>query len=117
MIAPPFGRGRYLVKGVRSLEDRYAITLFLTVLTIGSLAAAGEQTGGEIAVALTGATLLFALRTSGVSSEVLRAAQVVVAIAVVGSVVALWVGDSGWAAGAESSIGFVIAAIVPVAIL
>ena len=114
---PPPGRGRSLVKGVRGREDGYGITLFLTILTIGSLAAAGVQTGGVIAVALTGATLLFALRTSGVSSEVLRAAQVLVAVAVIGSLVALWVGNSRWAAGAESSIGFVIAAIVPIAIL
>ena len=119
MIAPPPspGRGRSLAGSVRGREDGYGITLLLTILTILSLAGAGERTGGLVAVILTGATLLFALRTSGSSPRVLHIAQVMVVVAVAGSALALVLGDGSWAIGAQIAIGLAIAAIVPFVIL
>lgn len=117
MIEHPAGRGRSAVHSVRSREDGYGITLVLTILTVGSLAAAGEKAGGLIAVILTGATLLFALRTSGARPHVQRVAQVVVVVAIAGSALALALGDAGWAAGAQICIGLGIAAVVPFVIM
>ena len=111
------GRGR-VARTVRQREDGYGLTLLLTILTIGCLAATGTGTGGGIlTVALTGATLLFALRTSRVRPRVLRTAQVLVGIAIAASALTLLSGDTRLATAATSVIGFVIAAIVPFVIL
>ena len=114
---PPGGR-RTLRSTARELQDGYGLTLILTILTIGCLAAAGVGTGGGLlAVVLSGATLLFALSTSRVRPGVMRVAQVLVVVAIGASAVALWSGDVAIAQQAVGMIGLAIAAVVPVVIL
>jgi len=111
------GRGR-IARTVRQIQDGYGLTLLLTILTVGCLAATGVGTGGGLlAVALTGATLLFALNTSRARPRVMRTAQILVAGAVAASALALFTGDTRASEVAVGTIGFAIAAVVPVVIL
>jgi hypothetical protein len=111
------GRGG-VARTVHQLQDGYGLTLLLTILTIACLAVTGSTRGaGILTVALTGATLLFALSTSGARPRVLRAAQIFVGIAIAGVLVSSLAGDDQLAESASTWIGFVIAAIVPFAIL
>ncbi len=111
------GRGRR-VKAMRHVQDGYGLTLVLTILTIGCLAATGVGTsGGLLAVALSGATLLFALNTSRARPAVVRAARIFVVAAIAASGLALAFGDPAVAETAVGTIGFAIAAIVPIVIM
>jgi hypothetical protein len=111
------GRGR-LARTVRQVQDGYGLTLVLTILTIATLAATGVGTGGGLlAVALTGATLLFALNTSRARPRVMRTAQILVAVSIAASALAIFTGDTHASEVAVGTIGFAIAAVVPVVIL
>jgi len=110
-------RQLHLRERARRIQDGYGITLLLTVLSIACLAAAGEGKGGWIAVALTGATLLFALSTSGARPKVMRVAQALVVLSVVSAALAGLFGDPHTAEAIETAIGFTIAAVVPFVIL
>jgi hypothetical protein len=109
---------RRWVPAVRSVQDGYGIALLLTVLTISALALGGVGTlGGLVGVILAGATLLFALRTSGARPRVMRLGQVLVVGSILVAALALLVGDPRVADGAMSIIGLAIAAIVPFVII
>jgi len=109
---------RAVLHAIRSLEDGYGLTLILTVLTIFSLAAGGVGSlGGLLGVVLVGSTLIFALSTSRARPRVLRIAQILVALAIAASAVALVAGDARLAGFAMGVMGLAIAAVVPVVII
>ncbi len=92
--APRSPRGQ-LAHAIRHIQDGYGLTLLLTILTVACLAATGVGTGGGVlAVVLTGATLLFALSTSQARPRVMRTAQILVAVAIAASALAIITGDA-----------------------
>src|SRR3954447_7752768 len=114
----PVGPRRSIRHAIRTLEDGYGLTLLLTILTIFCLAAGGVRSlGGLAGVVLAGSTLIFALSTSRARPRILRFAQVLVALAIAASAVALVIGGADLASFAMGAIGLVIAAIVPVVII
>ena len=114
---PQDGRRGGRVLGRAPREDGYGVTLLLTILSIAFLASSAGGLGQVVGVALTGVTLLFALRTSGARPRILRAAQVLVGVAIVSAILSLRIGDPRWAATAQAAIGLAVAAIVPPVIL
>ena len=90
-------------------EDGYGLTLLLTILSITCLAVSGGGVSQIVGVGLTGATLVFALRTSGARPRIQRAAEVMVVVAIVSSILAQQIGDPRWAGTAQGAIGLVIA--------
>jgi hypothetical protein len=118
--ASPAGRPRRvaLTRPFRGLEDGYGVAFVLTIATIATLAVTGFSTGGGVlAVLLAGGTLLFSLRTSEASPRIIRVAQVVVVISVIGTALAVFLGDEEQAGLANGLLGFLLAAIVPVVII
>ncbi len=98
---PPGGRWSGRVLGRAPREDGYGLTLLLTILSIAFLASSAGGLGQIVGVALTGVTLLFALRTSGVRPRILRAAEILVGVAIVSAILSLRIGDPRWAATAQ----------------
>jgi hypothetical protein len=106
-----------MVLALRAAQDSYGAVLALILATIISLAIAGDNpVTGTVAVALSGMTLLFALRTSAASERIQRLARAGVVVAVGGSIVALFLGGL-WPRFAMSAIGILLAVLVPAIIL
>jgi hypothetical protein len=117
--APPAdGRPSNSGRRVPDVRDGYGLTLILTVVTIGSLAALGVGSiGGLVTVALTGATLMLALDASEAHRHVVRVAAIAVVAALLMSALALASGEAQVAEIAAGTLGLIIAAVVPLVIL
>ena len=107
-------RRRALTRPFRGLEDGYGVAFLLTIATIATLAVTGFSTGGGVvAVLLAGGTLLFSLRTSGASPRIIRTAQIVMILSVIGTAFAVIDGDPVQAGLANGFLGFLLAEVVP----
>jgi len=96
---------------------RFGVVLLLLLITYGVMTAA--PTGAwtrVITTALQGLTLLAALRASEVHRRVFRLAVLVVALALVGSIVSLFVSSSPTANGVFHALDVLMIAVAPVVI-
>lgn len=97
-------------------SNEFGLVLILVLATIIILAGAEGPVGQMVGVALSGGTLLFVLNTAGANRRTFRASAVVVVAAVVGTAVALLVGDSFGSTTARV-VGLMLAVIAPLVIL
>jgi hypothetical protein len=109
------GRARW--QGSFEREDDFGIVLILILLTILSLAAAAGAVGQFVSVALSGGTLLFVLHTAGARRRSFRTAAVIVTAAVLGTGLAVVLGDAAFGRSAASLVGLLLAVVAPLVIL
>lgn len=114
----PQGLVQRTSRGVRDFTDSYGLVFVMVVVTLLATATLGDlRWGRALTCALMGATLLLTLRASQVRRGVMRVFAVVVAAAVIVSVVAVFTGGPESYRGLSSGIiiGFVV--VAPVAII
>ncbi len=105
-------------RGVRDFTDSYGLVFVMVVVTLLATATLGDlRWGRALTSALMGATLLLTLHASRVGRRVMRVFAVVVAAAVIVSVVVVFTGEPESYRGLSSGIiiGFVV--VAPVAII
>lgn len=98
-------------------EDDFGIVLILILATIISLAAADGPIGQLLSVTLSGGTLLFVLHTAGSRRHTYRIAAVIVTLAIVGTALAVVLGDPDVGRSAASLVGLLLAVVAPLVIL
>jgi hypothetical protein len=96
--------------------DAFGVVLLLILLTIIVFASAQGQRGQLLSVALSGGTLLFVLHTAGARRRTFRAAAIVVGIALISTVAALFLGETV-ATSTAGLIGLLLAIVAPLVIL
>jgi hypothetical protein len=103
---------------LRSRTDRYALLLFLILLTIVSISLSQEGTWGRVStVFLVSATVLVALRTSNARKVTIRLAVVLVVISLASSIITAATGEPNAVDWATNLMTLMLAAVVPFAIV
>ena len=108
---------RSRIEGSFEREDDFGVVLILILLTVVSFAAAVGAVGQLICVSLSGATLLFVLHTAGARRRTFRFAAVVVSLAIIGTAIALVIGDEHVGRSAAGLVGLLLAVLAPLIIL
>src|SRR5262245_23016251 len=105
-----------LTPELKAGADSFGLVIILILLTIIVFAAAVTPAFQLIAVILSGGTLLFVLHTAAAHRRTVRAARIVVVIAIVGTAFALLAGD---VVGETTSrgVGLLLAVMAPLVIL
>jgi hypothetical protein len=96
--------------------DQFGVVIVLILLTIIIFATAVSNLGQMISVALSGGTLLFVLHTADARPRTFRISAVIVSLAVLSAVIALFLGDTV-ASAAVGLVGLLLALLAPLVIL
>lgn len=100
-----------------AMYDRYGLALVLLVATIIAMAFAADTTLGRLlAVGIESLALLVILRSSHVRPRVLRAARIVVAVALVSALVSSQVAEGATGFGVIA-VGALLAVVAPLAVI
>jgi len=113
---PPIPSRRGSLTARLEERDDFGIVLILILATIVSISLGAGAVGTFVSVCLSGFTLLFVLHTSGARSRTFRPALVVVAVAVAGAAIGLFIGAE-YGSTAAGVIGLLLAFAAPVIIL
>jgi hypothetical protein len=105
------------LEGSFAREDDFGIVLVLILLTIISFSASAGEISEMVSVALSGGTLLFIMHTAGARKRIYRLAVVIVVLAILGTAIALALGDDDLGRSAASLVGLLLAVVAPLIIL
>ena len=105
------------LEGSFAREDDFGVVLVLILLTIISFSASAGEISEMVSVALSGGTLLFIMHTAGARKRIYRVAVVTVVLAVLGTAIALALGDDELGKSAASLVGLLLAVVAPLIIL